>query len=78
MHDTLTAVKNWKIKYKLGKRHQAFNKEFESINWLPVYKNLHQYINAITFKFIKNFIKFMSTQVYSVVLKFMSTPLSAE
>ena len=39
---------------KLDKRRHIFIKEFESINWLPVYKRVHQCINAITFKFASN------------------------
>ena len=38
----------------LGKRHHISSKEFESINLLPVYKRVHQCINAITFKFVNN------------------------
>ena len=39
---------------KLDKRHHISSKEFESINWLPVNKRLHQCINAITFIFDNN------------------------
>ena len=74
MHDTLTAVKNWKIKYKLGKRHQALSKEFESIYWLPVYKNLHQYINAITFKFINNVLSYEYSGLFSWTQVYEYTP----
>ena len=37
---------------KLDKRHHISNKLFESINWLFVYKRVHQFINAITFKLV--------------------------
>ena len=39
---------------KLAKRHHISSKEFESINWLPVYKRVHQCLNAITLKFVNN------------------------
>ena len=39
---------------KLDKRHHISSKEFESINWLPFHKRVHQWINAITFKFVNN------------------------
>ena len=39
---------------KLDKRHHISSKEFESINWLPVNKRVHQCINAITFIFVNN------------------------
>ena len=39
---------------KLDKRYHISSKEFESINWLPVNKRLHQCINAITFIFDNN------------------------
>ena len=65
LHGTLTSMKNWKRKYilhkisvgfclKLDKRHHISSKEFESINWLPVYKRVHQCINAIKFEFVNN------------------------
>ena len=38
---------------KLEKRHIS-TQEFESINWLPVYKRVHQCINAIACKFVNN------------------------
>ena len=36
---------------KLDKRHHIPRKEFESISWLPVYKRVHRWKNAVTFKF---------------------------
>ena len=36
---------------KLEKRHHIPSKEFESINWLPVHKKVHQSINAMSFKY---------------------------
>ena len=38
----------------LDKRHYISSKEFESINWLPVYKRVHLCINAVTLKFANN------------------------
>ena len=39
---------------KSDKRHPISSREFESINWLPVRKRMHQCINATTFKFVNN------------------------
>ena len=49
---------------KLDKKHHISSKEFESINWLPVYKMVHQCINAITFKFIINACPHYLNEVY--------------
>ena len=49
---------------KLGKRHHISNKEFQSINWLPVNKRIHQCINAITFKFVKSVFPHYLNEVY--------------
>ena len=49
---------------KLGKRYQISSKEFESINWLPVNKRVHQSINAITFKFVINACPHYFNEVY--------------
>ena len=49
---------------KLDKRHYISSKEFESINWLPVYKRVHQCINAITFKFVNNACPHYLNEVY--------------
>ena len=49
---------------KLDKRHHISSKDFESINWLPVYKRVHQCINAITFKFFKNVCPHYLNEVY--------------
>ena len=35
---------------KVDKRHHISRKEFESINWLPVYERVHQFINVIKIK----------------------------
>ena len=48
----------------LGKRHHISSKEFESINWLPVNKRVHQCINAITFKFVNNACPHYLNEVY--------------
>ena len=37
---------------KLDKRHHISSKEFEPINWLPIYKRVDQWINAIKLKFV--------------------------
>ena len=49
---------------KLDKRHHASSKQFESINWLPVNKRVHQCINAITFKFVNNACPHYLNEVY--------------
>ena len=49
---------------KLDKRHHISSKEFESINWLPVNKRVHQCINAITFKFVNNACPHYLNEVY--------------
>ena len=48
---------------KLDKRHIS-SKQFESINWLPVYKKVHQCINAIKFKFANNACPHYLNEVY--------------
>ena len=40
------------------------SKEFESINWLPVNKRVHQCINPITFKFVNNACLHYLNEVY--------------
>ena len=52
---------------KLDKRHHISTKEFESINWLPVYIRVHQCINAITFKFVDNACSHYLNEVYEYV-----------
>ena len=49
---------------KLDKRHHIPSKEFESINWLPAYKRVHQYINTITFKFVNNACPYYLNDMY--------------
>ena len=49
---------------KLDKRHHVSSKQFESINWLPVNKRVHQCINAITFKFVNNACPHYLNEVY--------------
>ena len=49
---------------KLDKRHHISSKEFESINWLPVNKRVHQCINPITFKFVNNACLHYLNEVY--------------
>ena len=49
---------------KLDKRHHISSKEFESIYWLPVHKRVHQCINAIKFKFLKNSCPHYLNEVY--------------
>ena len=39
---------------KLDKRHHIYSKHFQSSNWLPVYKRMHQCTDAITFEFVDN------------------------
>ena len=48
----------------LDKTHDISNKEFESINWLPLCKREHQCINAITFKFVNNACPHYLNEVY--------------
>ena len=48
----------------LDKRHQISSKGFESINWLPVNKRVHQCINAITFKFVNDACHIFLREVY--------------
>ena len=57
--------------FKLDKKHHISSKEFESINWLFVYKRMHQCINVITFKFVNNACLHYLNEV-------MSTSLNAE
>ena len=38
----------------LDKRRHISSKEFESVNWLPVYKWVHQCIDVKTFKFVNS------------------------
>ena len=52
---------------KLDKRHYTFSKEFESINWLPVYKSVHQCMNAATFKFVNNAYPYYLNKFYKYV-----------
>ena len=61
LHGTLTSMKLQITHYKCitfclkqDKRHHITSKEFESIHWLPVYKTVHQCINAIISKFVNN------------------------
>ena len=49
---------------KVYKRHHISSKESESINWLPVYKRVHQFINVITFKFLNNACPHYLNEVY--------------
>ena len=49
---------------KLDKKHYVQSKEFESINWLPVYKRVHQCRSAITFKFVNNACPHYLNEVY--------------
>ena len=49
---------------KLDKRNHISCKEFESINWLPVNKRVHQCINAITFKFVNDACHIFLREVY--------------
>ena len=76
LHATLNLNKKLKMKVqiaqnkcirfcqKLDKRYHISNKEFESINWLPVNKRVHQCINAITFKFVNNVCPRYLNEVY--------------
>ena len=76
LHATLNLNKKLKMKVqiaqnkcirfcqKLDKRYHISNKEFESINWLPVNKRVHQCINAITFKFVNNACPHYLNEVY--------------
>ena len=52
------------FRLQLDKRHHIYSKEFESTNWLPVNKKVHQYINAITFKFVNNACRHHFNEVY--------------
>ena len=38
---------------RLDKMQQISRTEFRSINWLPTKETVHQWINAVTFKFAK-------------------------
>ena len=49
---------------KMDKRHHISSKEFESINWLLVYKRVHQYLNAMSFKFVNNACSHYLNEVY--------------
>ena len=49
---------------KFDKRNHLSCKEFESINWLPVNKRVHECINAITFKFVNNACPIYLNEVY--------------
>ena len=49
---------------KLDKIYHIFSKEFESINWLPDNKRVHQCKNAITFKFVNNVCPHYLNDVY--------------
>ena len=40
--------------FKLEQRHQISRKEFQLINWLPVYNRVHQCMNTTSFKFVNN------------------------
>ena len=53
---------------KLDKRHHISNKDFESINWFPIFKRVHQCISAVTFKLV-NMLELV------IWMKFMSSPL---
>ena len=76
LHATLNLNKKLKMKVqiaqnkcirfcqKLDKRYHISNKEFESINWLPVNKRVHQCINAITFIFANNACPLYLNEVY--------------
>ena len=54
---------------KLDKIRHISSREFESINWLPVYKRVHQCINAITFKFVSNACPHYLNEVYDYAPK---------
>ena len=49
---------------KLDKRYHIFSEEFESVNWLAVYKSVHWCINAITSKFGNNACPYYLNEVY--------------
>ena len=49
---------------KLDQRNHISSKKFESVNWLPVNKSVHQRINAITFKFVNNACPHYLNEVY--------------
>ena len=49
---------------KLDKRYHISTKEFESINWFPAYKRVHQCINVTTFKFVNNACAHYLNEVY--------------
>ena len=55
---------------KPDKRHHIFSKNFESINWLPDNKKVHQCINAITFKFVNNACPSYLNEVYEYAPQF--------
>ena len=75
LHATLNLNKKLKMKVqiaqnkcirfcqKLDKRYHISNKEFESINWLPVNKRVHQCINVIT-KFVNNACPHYLNEIY--------------
>ena len=79
LHATLNLNKKLKMKVqiaqnkcirfcqKLDKRYHISNKEFESINWLPVNKRVHQCINVIKFKFVNNAGPHYLNEVYEYV-----------
>lgn len=79
LRGTLTLIKKLKMKIqmaqnknicfclKLFKRHHTSSKKFESINWLLVYKRVHQCINAITPKFVKNPCPYYLNEVYKLI-----------
>ena len=49
---------------KLDKRYHISTKEFESVNWFPVYKRVHRCINVTTFKFVNNACAHYLNEVY--------------
>ena len=67
----LQIAQNKRVRFclKLDKRHHISSKEFESINWLPVHKRVHQCINAITLKFVNNSCPHYLNEVYEYALQ---------
>ena len=53
---------------KLDKRYHISTKVFESINWFPVYKRVHQCINVTKFKFVNNACPHYLNEVYEYAL----------
>ena len=44
--------------------HHISSKEFQSINWLPIYKRVHHCINATAFNFVINVYPYYLNEVY--------------